>query len=762
MIKKITALVLCLAMLFSVTSYAATFTDVANDGSETSEAIGVLNELGVISGMGDGTFSPYTSLTRAQVAKIAVCIMGKTNEAVATTDAFSDVKSTHWYSGYVNTVAKEGVITGYPDGSFGANDPITYAQMVTILIRLLGYDASDVGHKWPQGYIDKANVLGITKGLSLNANDVINRRDAALVIYRALFTDMKGTKSALVTKMDKNVYEDAIVVATSNENTALLSNQVQTLNGTFKYDAHVIDMTSFVGFEGTMVVNDDAEIIAFVPAEDMKKSLYTVAAVYSESSAKSVTVIADEGNISLDNNLTVYSEGNIKTAASLAEGVTPGSTVAVFEVNGAVKHAVVSEYKYAGPVVYTAGSIFTLFDIADKKNVKIIRDGISADTDDITEYDVLYYSERTNTVYAYTDRVTGMYEEAYPMKSNVTRVTVSGKEYNLSTLEAINKLNESENAFKIGDRVTLLFGMDGSVVAAVSLTDTDVSMYGVLLGTGMELSDDEDTKGRTEHYVSVLHANGDEVKYTVADDSYEDMAGEMCIVDFENSFATLTFPQKLSVSGYVNKDTGTIGDKKLSSDVKILEYVSGDESSARVAKVSVGDLWGMTLTKKDVLNVVYNKKGEIVLLYLDNVTGNEGIYGVVIADPGSQDGKPIKQGTYTILSNNTKYTVNGTFTSLRKGDSVEYIKNGQDTEVVELIRVGEGHGVEECIDNIIVVGNDSYTLADNATIYVGKTPAELKSVSWEDAVGISGSITLYSDKGTREGGKVRVVIIYTM
>ena len=155
MIKRITALVIVLCMSFSTFVCASSFYDVTDDG-EYSEAISVLAKLGILSGMGDGTFVPEGTLTRAQFAKIAVTVMGKTDEAATKTSAFSDVRSSDWYSGYVNVVANEGVITGYPDGSFGANDSVTYAQAITVLIRLLGYDGADVGYKWPMGYVDKA------------------------------------------------------------------------------------------------------------------------------------------------------------------------------------------------------------------------------------------------------------------------------------------------------------------------------------------------------------------------------------------------------------------------------------------------------------------------------------------------------------------------------------------------------------------------------------------------------------------------------
>lgn len=753
MIKRITALTMAIVMLLGISAFAATFSDVAANG-ECADAINVLSELGIITGMGDGTFSPDTSLTRAQFAKMAVWIMGKTKEAVATTDAFSDVKSADWYSGYVNVVAKEGVITGYPDGSFGANDAVTYAQAITIIVRLLGYNAADVGHKWPQGYIDKANVLSLTDGLSFSANDIITREKAALLIYRALFTDLNGTKSALITKMDKNVYEDAVILATKNENTALLANQVQSDKGIFTYDAAVSDMAEYLGYEGTLVVGDESDVIAFVPESDMSFVKHTVAAVYKETNSDSVSVITEENKtVNINNKTTIYMGGGTYTAAKLAEGITPGSTITLFNEKGSLKYAFVDEYKYAGPkTVLSTSMVERLFSIKDKSSLKVVRKGLSASIDDIQIYDVLYYSERTNTIYAYADRVTGIYEEAYPMKSNVSRVTVSGKEYSLSTIEAINKLNESKTAFNIGDRVTLLLGKDGDVIDVVSLTE-DLSMFGVITATGSEISDDDDARGRTEYYVELMLSDGSEVKYLVKDDSYSDDAGRLCEIDFENGYAVLDFPDAVIRSGEIDKDKKTMGTEVFASDYAILEYVSGNESRATVMPLTLSDIDGTKILRGDVKHVEFNQKGEIILLYLDNVSGNGSVYGVLVEVP---DTKP---GVYTILSGGSKHSVTGAYyTSFAKGDGVEYRSDGK---IYAMTKIASGNSITSLTDNIIKLGGKSYTVADSVTVYAGKYASELKTISLEDALSISGSIVFYSDRSVAEGGKVRVIRITT-
>lgn len=751
MIKKITALTIVLCMALSSVCFAAEFSDVTM-GGEYAEAIDVLSELEVLSGMGNSLFAPEESLTRAQFARIAVTVMGKDDEAVTKTSAFSDVKSTDWYSAYVNTVATEGIITGYPDGSFGANDPVTYAQAITVIVRLLGYDGADVGYKWPSGYVDKAAALDLTDGLTFDVNDVIDRKTTALMIYRALFTDMKNTKQKLVSNMDATVYEDCVIVGTNSDSTAILSNQVKTNSGIFTYDEQWLDMAKFSGYKGTLVANDDKEIICFVPDDAIAMNSYTVAAAYNEGGTKNVTVLDENGkSVTVGENTTVYYRGDEYKASVLTSGINTGSSVKVFTRNGAIQHVFIDEYNYEGPrVVLTVSDVDKMFAYTNKTTLKVVRKGFAATLSDIELYDVLYYSDRTNTLYAYCDRVTGMYEEAYPMKSNVTSVKVSGKEYNLATIDAINSLNESKNAYKIGDRVTLLLGETGDVVAVVNLTDTDVSMYGVVSGSGKKISEDSDSEGRTEYYVTVMHADGQETDYTVKDDSYADKTGKFCTVDFENSYAVLKFPAEVKLTGTIDKDAKKLGDVKFASEYGILECY-GSDKNIRVEKTSLEELDGVKLTKSNVKHVQKNKKGEIVFLYIDSVTGKGDIYGIITSAPEKETGK----GSYVILSGNKEYTVNGTYNSYSKGDCVVYSEG----EMNHMIQAGEGTAVSEVNDNMIVVNGKTYTVSDDVTVYLSSYKSDTKTVSLEDAKELYGKVTLYSNKGISDGGKVKVISI---
>jgi serine protease Do len=91
-------------------------------------------ELGIVNGKNDGSFDPYGKLTRAQMAKIfanAFNLQGKT------TKEFTDVKKEDWAYDYVQALAANEVTTGYPNGSFRPNAPITRMHFAVFMARYI-------------------------------------------------------------------------------------------------------------------------------------------------------------------------------------------------------------------------------------------------------------------------------------------------------------------------------------------------------------------------------------------------------------------------------------------------------------------------------------------------------------------------------------------------------------------------------------------------------------------------------------------------
>ena len=122
----------------AVTAPGTTFSDVKNHANKA--AIEALASRGIINGMGQGTFMPNKTMTRAEFAAIVTRALGLTAKD---TKVFSDVPSSKWYAGYIGTANSSGIVNGVGNGKFNPEGTITRqeaAAMVARAAKLCGLD----------------------------------------------------------------------------------------------------------------------------------------------------------------------------------------------------------------------------------------------------------------------------------------------------------------------------------------------------------------------------------------------------------------------------------------------------------------------------------------------------------------------------------------------------------------------------------------------------------------------------------------------
>ena len=92
-----------------------------------------------IVGYGNGEVRPQNNITRAEVATIYFRLLTDDvrSENLTKTNRYSDVAATSWYNTAVSTLRSMGIITGYPDGTFGPQRDITRAETMTLVNRVL-------------------------------------------------------------------------------------------------------------------------------------------------------------------------------------------------------------------------------------------------------------------------------------------------------------------------------------------------------------------------------------------------------------------------------------------------------------------------------------------------------------------------------------------------------------------------------------------------------------------------------------------------
>jgi len=171
----------------------ASFPDVSEEDANFT-AINYVQEKGIVSGYLDGTFKPGKSINRAEFTKIIIgsSFWYKPEDDKATYDIYSligldffDVVSGEWYVPYVRKAVSEGVVSGYPDGSFKPADDINFVEAAKIIVEAFDYpvDSDDSGI-WYKRYVD---VLSDKKGIPVTVNSFdhkVTRGELAEMVYR--------------------------------------------------------------------------------------------------------------------------------------------------------------------------------------------------------------------------------------------------------------------------------------------------------------------------------------------------------------------------------------------------------------------------------------------------------------------------------------------------------------------------------------------------------------------------------------------------
>lgn len=190
------------------------FSDV---GSSTwySEAVEYVYEKGLMSGTGDGSFSPDATMSRAMLVTI---LYGMESKPAVKGGTFYDVDKDQWYADAVAWASTNGIVSGYGGGLFGPNDIITREQMAAILysyakfkgydvsagdkIDLTGYSDYDKLASWAVAGMKWACGVGLISGVGgneLGPQSGATRAQAA-VIFRSMDINVVAVEKAKAEK----------------------------------------------------------------------------------------------------------------------------------------------------------------------------------------------------------------------------------------------------------------------------------------------------------------------------------------------------------------------------------------------------------------------------------------------------------------------------------------------------------------------------------------------------------------------------------
>lgn len=152
--------------------YQASFPDVDSD-AWFNKYIGYLEDKDVLSGYEDGTFRPMDTITRGEIS--AVIERAQRYDLISYNGIFTDVTENDWAKDYIETLADKNIVSGYEDGTFGPYSPLTRAEAVAIINRVLvestpivTFTPNDIAGHWAE-----ADILLAVNERMVGANAVV-------------------------------------------------------------------------------------------------------------------------------------------------------------------------------------------------------------------------------------------------------------------------------------------------------------------------------------------------------------------------------------------------------------------------------------------------------------------------------------------------------------------------------------------------------------------------------------------------------------
>lgn len=164
------------------------YTDIAADMAPYME---LLADKGIMDGYDDGSFKPENTVTRAEAA----AVMSRLFRLEQNSCAFSDVPAGHWAEGYIGAFSALGIMGGYSDGTFRPDNAISYDELFKVAVLMMGYSDDyyfmPTYYSYPTGTTTTAINCGFADGLEdIKTDSAVKRGDLAIILCNLLDTHL--------------------------------------------------------------------------------------------------------------------------------------------------------------------------------------------------------------------------------------------------------------------------------------------------------------------------------------------------------------------------------------------------------------------------------------------------------------------------------------------------------------------------------------------------------------------------------------------
>lgn len=765
--KRLLLLFICLVTLLTLIS-----TVTAAEVTDKDDAVKLLGVLGIMNGDEKGNLNLENNVTRAQFSKMLVTASPYKDNipATAISTGFSDVEATHWAAPYVRVASTNKWIYGYSDGSFEPEANIKLEEAATMLLRVLGYTASDVTGVYPDGQLALYESLDLSKGISAKKGDIVTRNDCLYLFVNLLNAKTKAGQTYAQTlglslgadgKVD--IYK---IISDKMEGPYVLESTI---------DAIVKDASDYTVYrKDTSASISELQKYDVIYYSDVLKTIWAYADAVTgtyESSTVSGTiptsVVVGGKSYTFENTeaakaMSVYGEFKTDSVVTLLLG----KDKKIVSVVSAGDYANIDSDDYLNFIESTLKGPFVVrTDYAalglPKDGIKVTRNNKASSIDEIEKYDVVYYSEAACQIIVYSKTVSGTYTKAAPNANTPTQITVAGGTYTLANTEvAISVSNIGD--FPPGSLVTLLLGRNDEVAYVLSMSEYAKDVYGIVIGTSSKLYNDENGKSYSAKTVDIMSTAGNTLSVQSNTTFYE---GDVVKVSYDDKITVKTVKSD-PVSGAVTNNS--IGENPVASDINIIETdINGKNPDA----LFFSRLTGATLREDDVRFYVTDSEGKITDLILSDFSGDNYSYGIMltaedssgfVSDDEDFDYSQTVNYIYEYQIGTKKHTLNSfTDYTVKTGPCVlKY--SGQSLVAIESLT--ELKNVSLVTSFGMVDKNTLHLYSDNITVY---TPSESKKSGLDYSTmplsellenSSDYNIKAYVDLSAKFGGRIRLII----
>ncbi|MBU0767308.1 S-layer homology domain-containing protein [Patescibacteria group bacterium] len=142
-------------------------------------------ESNVLDGYPDGSFKAEQAVNRAEFLKIVLTAKEDfdINLEVEPT-GFPDIDEDAWYGPYVRYAKANGIIKGYPDGTFRPDQTVNFAEALKMAYEALGVSTLEVPDKWYSRYLNHARRQGILFDSDSSMESDMTRKDVVWIVWK--------------------------------------------------------------------------------------------------------------------------------------------------------------------------------------------------------------------------------------------------------------------------------------------------------------------------------------------------------------------------------------------------------------------------------------------------------------------------------------------------------------------------------------------------------------------------------------------------